>query len=194
MTQIFHDPTWRRTAPRMRIDETPRADECAVARGLARRAVRLPRILPPEHTRRHFSTSVNANPLFAEVILALLRREGLTKSSTSERAPASCSPHSISSTRPWSSTASISPTGRPLSIPRSAGPRRCPTGSSGLLIANEWLDNIPCDVVELDASGTVRLVMVDPATGIESLGTALQLDVARRLVAAELAWAPGRDR
>lgn len=38
------------------------------------------------------------------------------------------------------------------------------------VIANEWLDNVPCDIVELDADGIVREVMVDAATGEESLG------------------------
>jgi SAM-dependent MidA family methyltransferase len=45
-----------------------------------------------------------------------------------------------------------------------------PDRVDGLLIANEWLDNIPCDVVELDDDGVVRELLVDPATGEESLG------------------------
>ncbi len=45
-----------------------------------------------------------------------------------------------------------------------------PQRIDGLLIANEWLDNLPCDVVELDDAGTVREVLIDPATGQESLG------------------------
>lgn len=44
-----------------------------------------------------------------------------------------------------------------------------PDRVDGLLIAHEWLDNIPCDVVELADDG-VRLVEVDPVTGEESLG------------------------
>ena len=45
-----------------------------------------------------------------------------------------------------------------------------PDRVEGLLIANEWLDNVPCDVVELDEDGVVRAVLVDPATGQETLG------------------------
>lgn len=45
-----------------------------------------------------------------------------------------------------------------------------PEKIDGLLIANEWLDNIPCDVVELDGEGVVREVLVDPETGGETLG------------------------
>jgi SAM-dependent MidA family methyltransferase len=40
----------------------------------------------------------------------------------------------------------------------------------GLLLAHEWLDNIPCDVVELDDAGEARLVLVDADTGNERLG------------------------
>jgi hypothetical protein len=47
-----------------------------------------------------------------------------------------------------------------------------PERIEGLLIANEWLDNIPCDIVELDDDGVVRQVLVDPATGAETLGEA----------------------
>ncbi|MET0822564.1 MAG: SAM-dependent methyltransferase [Aeromicrobium sp.] len=45
-----------------------------------------------------------------------------------------------------------------------------PDRVDGLLIANEWLDNIPCPVVERDAEGSDRVVLVDPSTGEEALG------------------------
>jgi SAM-dependent MidA family methyltransferase len=45
-----------------------------------------------------------------------------------------------------------------------------PDHIDGLLIANEWLDNVPCEVVEVDDDGVVREVFVDPATGAETLG------------------------
>ncbi|MEO8094849.1 MAG: SAM-dependent methyltransferase [Pseudolysinimonas sp.] len=45
-----------------------------------------------------------------------------------------------------------------------------PDRIDGLLIANEWLDNLPCDVVEVGDDGLVREVSVDPTTGEESLG------------------------
>lgn len=40
----------------------------------------------------------------------------------------------------------------------------------GVVIANEWLDNVPLDVVEVDADGIARVVLVDSATGAERLG------------------------
>ncbi|MFC4057276.1 SAM-dependent methyltransferase [Planomonospora corallina] len=45
----------------------------------------------------------------------------------------------------------------------------CPEEIHGLVIANEWLDNVPLDVVERTTDG-LRLVLVDPATGEERLG------------------------
>jgi SAM-dependent MidA family methyltransferase len=45
-----------------------------------------------------------------------------------------------------------------------------PESVAGLLVATEWLDNVPLDVAEVDPDGVVRYVLVDPATGAESLG------------------------
>ena len=36
-----------------------------------------------------------------------------------------------------------------------------PGGVRGLVLAHEWLDDVPCDVVEVDSRGVVRLVLVD---------------------------------
>ncbi|HEX6472765.1 MAG TPA: SAM-dependent methyltransferase [Streptosporangiaceae bacterium] len=46
-----------------------------------------------------------------------------------------------------------------------------PEEITGLLIANEWLDNVPLDIVEQTQDGP-RLVLVDPATGAETAGPA----------------------
>lgn len=45
-----------------------------------------------------------------------------------------------------------------------------PDGVTGLLLATEWLDNVPVEIAEVDADGEVRYVLVDPATGEEALG------------------------
>ncbi|WP_312881653.1 SAM-dependent methyltransferase [Actinomadura alba] len=47
-----------------------------------------------------------------------------------------------------------------------------PEEINGLVIANEWLDNVPLDVVELTPLGP-RMVLVDPATGAERIGPPL---------------------
>ncbi|OEJ40233.1 hypothetical protein AR457_15885 [Streptomyces agglomeratus] len=45
-----------------------------------------------------------------------------------------------------------------------------PPGVTGLLFANEWLDNVPVDVAETDAAGVARYVLVRPRDGEERLG------------------------
>ncbi|HEY3503251.1 MAG TPA: SAM-dependent methyltransferase [Actinocatenispora sp.] len=60
---------------------------------------------------------------------------------------------------------------RPRLLPTAVDWRpRVPEGTTGLLLATEWLDNVPVDVAERDADGTVRQVLVDPATGDEAPG------------------------
>jgi SAM-dependent MidA family methyltransferase len=54
-----------------------------------------------------------------------------------------------------------------------------PAAITGLVIASEWLDNVPLDVAELSLDGP-RLVLVDPATGAEHSGPAV--------APADLAW------
>jgi SAM-dependent MidA family methyltransferase len=44
-----------------------------------------------------------------------------------------------------------------------------PDSVTGLVIANEWLDNVPLDIVELTGDGP-HLVVVDPRTGAEVSG------------------------
>lgn len=41
---------------------------------------------------------------------------------------------------------------------------------AGVVIAHEFLDDVPCEVFELDEDASPRLVLVDPATGAEELG------------------------
>ncbi|SDP69538.1 SAM-dependent methyltransferase, MidA family [Pedococcus dokdonensis] len=50
-----------------------------------------------------------------------------------------------------------------------------------LVVAHEWLDVVPCPVAEVDDAGVLRHVLVDPASGEESLGDHLD--------GAELDWA-----
>ncbi|MGH3392760.1 MAG: SAM-dependent methyltransferase, partial [Actinomadura sp.] len=59
---------------------------------------------------------------------------------------------------------------RPSDLPDQVVWRGTPPDEiSGLVIANEWLDNVPLNVVELTPHGP-RLVLVDPATGTERTG------------------------
>lgn len=45
-----------------------------------------------------------------------------------------------------------------------------PAGITGLLFANEWLDNVPAEVAEADADGVPRYVRVRTSDGAERLG------------------------
>lgn len=45
-----------------------------------------------------------------------------------------------------------------------------PEGITGLLFANEWLDNVPVEVAEVDVTGVPRLVLVRDDDGAERLG------------------------
>lgn len=49
-----------------------------------------------------------------------------------------------------------------------------------LVVAHEWLDVVPCTIARVAPDGTLREVLVDPATGHESLGGRLAPD--------DLAW------
>ncbi|MFL6113472.1 MAG: SAM-dependent methyltransferase [Catenulispora sp.] len=61
---------------------------------------------------------------------------------------------------------------RPEGLPAAVGwAGQAPEGTVGLLFANEWLDNVPCDVAEVDPDGALRIVEVYPADGSERLGT-----------------------
>lgn len=59
---------------------------------------------------------------------------------------------------------------RPTGLPDDIGwSSELPARIDGMLIANEWLDNVPVEIVER-TGGVVREVLVDPATGVESPG------------------------
>jgi SAM-dependent MidA family methyltransferase len=61
---------------------------------------------------------------------------------------------------------------RPAGLPPGVEWRASPPGEiTGLVVASEWLDNVPLDVTELTPAGP-RLVLVDPATGAERTGPA----------------------
>jgi SAM-dependent MidA family methyltransferase len=59
---------------------------------------------------------------------------------------------------------------RPGELPSPIGwTANLPTGVVGLLVATEWLDNVPVDIVELDEHFRRRYILCSPA-GAESLG------------------------
>jgi SAM-dependent MidA family methyltransferase len=112
---------------------------------------------------RHYRTSVHASPRFAAALLSLMP-------DASEIVDVGAGGgellRSISVDVPLTAV-EVAP--RPADLPaRINWSSTLPARIDGLVIANEWLDNIPVDVVEQTPSGP-RLVMVSPA-GSECLG------------------------
>ncbi len=117
----------------------------------------------------HFRTSAQSG-LFAEAIAELVTRNGLTTivDMAAGGGELLSALHAIGVP---AQLIGVELAARPASLPAEIiWTDRLPGTIDGLLLAHEWLDNIPCDVVEVDDDGVVRLVHVDPATGEESLG------------------------
>ncbi|MER5201948.1 SAM-dependent methyltransferase [Streptomyces sp. NPDC002825] len=134
--------------------------------------------LRPEGPAGHFRTSVHASPLFAAAVARLLAEVA------EELGTAEVDLVDVGAGRGELLTAVLAAVGSSLSVrayaveraarPDGLDPRvewtdKVPEGVRGLLFANEWLDNVPVDVAEADAAGTVRYVEVAP-DGTERLG------------------------
>jgi SAM-dependent MidA family methyltransferase len=148
----------------------------------------------PDQIDRHFRTSSTASPLFANAVLRLvaavddalgrpadldvvdigaggahlLRRLALL-------APAYLAP------RLRLSAVEVGP--RPADLPGAVGWHErlpSPRTVTGLVLATEWLDNVPLDIAEVDERRVPRYVLVDPA-GAESVGD--------EVTGGDLAWA-----
>ncbi|MFD5105114.1 SAM-dependent methyltransferase [Streptomyces cinereoruber] len=135
--------------------------------------------LRPEGPAGHFRTSVHASPLFAGAVARLLA-EVAEELGTDEvdlvdvgagrgELLAGVLAATVGSGLAVRAYA-VERAGRPDGLdPRVEWTDRPPRGARGLLFANEWLDNVPVDVAEADAAGTVRYVEVLP-DGTERLG------------------------
>lgn len=118
----------------------------------------------------HFRTAVHGNDLLATALLRVVRDAGLDTvvDLGAGRGELLVALHRLA---PDLRLVGVEVAPRPAELPDSvvwaAG---LPARFSGLVVAHEWLDNIPCHVVEVDPQGAPRLVHVDPDTGRESLG------------------------
>jgi SAM-dependent MidA family methyltransferase len=124
----------------------------------------------PAGPAAHFRTSTHASPLFATALLRLARAAGLDTvvDVGAGRGELLAALYAVDpSLRLHGVEVAARPPALPAAVTWSAAP---PEGATALLVANEWLDNVPCDVVEVDGDGTVRLVEVEPDTGVERLG------------------------
>ncbi|MHC5908258.1 SAM-dependent methyltransferase, partial [Streptomyces sp. S6] len=135
----------------------------------------------PEGPAGHFRTSVHASPLYTRAVAALLCRvdEALGRPARLDfvdlaagrgeltAAVLDALPDDVGGrTRAWAVELAAPPA---ATDPRVTWTTEVPSGVTGLLFANEWLDNVPLDVVETDADGVPRTVLVAP-DGTERLG------------------------
>ncbi|WP_066366290.1 SAM-dependent methyltransferase [Herbidospora mongoliensis] len=134
-----------------------------------------------ERPSAHFRTSVHASPLFAEAIARLLARVDVALGhpprldfvdmGAGDGLLAAGVLAAFGGTRLRVVAVDLAPRpdGLPSAIEWAEEP---PEEITGLIVANEWLDNVPLDVVEQADDGP-RLVLVDPETGAETLGPPL---------------------
>lgn len=124
----------------------------------------------------HFRTSVHASPLFARALVRLVREAGLDTvvDIGAGRGELLAAMHEVD---PGLDLLGVEVAARPADLPGAiAWTSALPESVEGLVVANEWLDNIPCHVVEVGEDGRRHVLHVDPATGDESLGRPLDHD------------------
>ncbi len=133
----------------------------------------------------HFATSAQGAPgvgeVYAQALVALARREGLTRLVDLGAGRGELLTH-VHAIAPDLALLGVDVADAP-DLPEGAewlvspGGADLPAGLSdlteALVVAGEWLDVVPCTVAERDAEGTMRVVLVDPATGEERLGDPL---------------------
>ncbi|WP_405673115.1 SAM-dependent methyltransferase [Streptomyces canus] len=135
----------------------------------------------PEGPAGHFRTSVHASPLFAEAVARLLCRidEALGRPARLDFVDMAAGRGELATgvlaalpadlaarTRAYAVEIADRPEGLDQRIEWLTGP---PKNITGLLFANEWLDNVPVEIAETDSSGVPRQVLVR-RDGRERLG------------------------
>lgn len=116
----------------------------------------------------HFRTSVHASPLFAEAVLRLARDCDLSTVVDVGAGRGELLQH-LRALDPALRLHGVEVAGRPADLPGVIEwSPEVPPVTDALVLANEWLDNVPLDVVELAVDGP-RLVEVS-STGEERLG------------------------
>jgi SAM-dependent MidA family methyltransferase len=148
----------------------------------------------------HFRTSVQASTLLAGALAGFARRCGVSRvvdigSGRGELL------NRLSDADPDLTLVGVDVVARPATLPaeaqwmRSAGGTALPPRSEifvgALVVAHEWLDDVPCPVVEMDVGGGWRQVEVAPRTGAERLGAAASGDQLDWLARWWPAGAPG---
>jgi SAM-dependent MidA family methyltransferase len=118
----------------------------------------------------HFRTSMHGSTLVAEAMVRLMRDHGLDTlvDVGCGRGELLAAVHRLA---PGLTLLGVEVAARPAELPAAVDwSPVLPASVDGVLLGHEWLDNVPCHVVEVDAEGAVRMVHVDPASGRETLG------------------------
>jgi SAM-dependent MidA family methyltransferase len=127
----------------------------------------------------HFRTSVHASPLFAGAVATLLGRldEALSHPDPLDLVDVGAGRGElllgVLAALPPEVRRRVRPTAverapRPGDLPSTIGwIPAAPAGTTGLLIATEWLDNVPVDIVELDAGGRPRYLRCGPGGALD---------------------------
>jgi SAM-dependent MidA family methyltransferase len=119
----------------------------------------------------HFRTSVHAAPeRFAEALLRLLERldAGLGHPDPLDVVDIGAGQGELLSALGTAAPPELAARLRSTAVEIATPPPPAPV--TGLVLATEWLDNVPVDIVQLDGARVARYVLVDPATGEEALG------------------------
>ena len=135
----------------------------------------------PEGPAGHFRTSVHASALFAGAVARLLCRvdEALDRPAALDLVDLGAGRGELVTGVLAALPAEVAARVRAYGVeiadrPEGLDPRvewltDSPKGITGLLFANEWLDNVPVEVAEVDSAGLPRLVLVRE-DGTERLG------------------------
>jgi SAM-dependent MidA family methyltransferase len=135
----------------------------------------------PEGPAGHFRTSVHASALFAGAVARLLCRvdEALGRPATLDFVDLGAGRGELVTGVLAALPAEVAARVRAYAVELAARPEGLghgiewlaepPKGITGLLFANEWLDNVPVEVAEVDSVGVPRLVLVRE-DGTERLG------------------------
>ncbi|KUL28419.1 SAM-dependent methyltransferase [Actinoplanes awajinensis] len=139
-------------------------------------------VRPQSGPADHFRTSVHASPLFAGALLRVVERvdAALGHPATFDLVDVGAGRGELLSALCALLPAELAARVRPVAVEKAPRPDGLnpairwrpdvPQVVTGLLLATEWLDNVPLDVVETDEQGRLRKVLVDRHTGAETLG------------------------
>ncbi|MEV6842659.1 SAM-dependent methyltransferase [Actinoplanes sp. NPDC051411] len=130
----------------------------------------------------HFRTSVHASPLFGRALLRLVERidEALGRPARFDIVDVGAGRGELLETLRGLIGGEFAGRVRLVGVELAPRPERLdaaiewraemPEEIAGLLVATEWLDNVPLDAADLDDHGRLRKVLVDPVSGDETLG------------------------